>query len=195
MKCLHLSVVAAAVLLLGSGGLQASTISVTVVPSVGSVTAGQTLSAAIDIQGLQGSQSLGAFEFTLSWDSLILGSPVVTFGDPGLGDQLALTVPSITCIGTACGSASNFPLTIGEVSLDPVSVLNGSQADAFTLATVNFKALTSGSTSSLALSNIILADAYGSPLSAVPEPRTDMLILAAGLVGLLIQRRRASAQA
>jgi hypothetical protein len=210
MNRLHLLLIAAAVLLLGATSLCADTISLTVVPNVGSVSGGGTVSAAIEISGLQGDApngpSLGAYEFTLSWNSSILGDPIVTFGDPTLGDELALdSISSITCTGTACGGVSTSDsLTIGELSLDPINVLNGDQAAAFTLATVDFTAVGSGSTASLALSNIVLADAVGNSLSLgpygapseVPEPRTGVVILAAGLAVLFIRhRRRSSARA
>lgn len=207
MKRLHLLVAAPAVLFLGAAGLLANTISLSVVPDLGTVSAGDSVNAAIEISGLQGNApngpSLGAYEFTLSWDSSILGTPIVTFGDPGLGDQLALSVPSIKCTGAACGGvATNSSLTIGEVSLDSVSTLNADQAAAFTLATVDFTALASGSTSSLDLASITLADASGNRLSlgpyggpnVVPEPRMGVLVLIAGLAGFFIrQRRRSSA--
>jgi hypothetical protein len=213
MQRFNLLLILQTILILGAVSLNASSIGsviVSVDPNSTSVATGQTVSAAIDIQGLEGSApngpSLGAYQFLFSYNSAILGDPTVTFGDPSLGDQLALTTTPFTCVGTACGASSNFPLELGEVSFDPSSVLNAGQAASFTLATISFTALGTG-TSDLSLSDVILSDENGRALTAgivdssvnvssTPEPRTGILLpLAMGLAALFLRRRWSAAHA
>ena len=213
MKRLNLLLIFQTILFLGAVNLNATplgSIILSVDPNSTSVATGQTVSAAIDIQGLEGNApngpSLGGYEFLFSYNPAILGDPTVTFGDPSLGDQLALTTTPFTCVGTACGASSNIPLELGEVSFDPASVLNAGQASAFTLATISFTAL-AGGTSDLSLSDVILSDANGRALSAgivnssvnvssAPEPKTGILLpLAMGLAGLFLRRRWSAAHA
>jgi len=201
-----------ATMLLGVASLHASTISMSVIPSLTSVTTGEVVSVAVNIQGLQSNApngpSLGAYEFSLGYDSGLLTTPIVSFGDPSLGDQLALSFPSITCVGLACGGTT-FPLTVAEVSLDPISTLNSMQAPAFTLATINFTALGAGTLAPFSLSNVTLSDATGSALtlgtsgqgtgtggglSPVPEPSTALLLpIAMGIIALFFRRRAGTA--
>jgi hypothetical protein len=216
MKRFSLLLVVEAALLLGAANLNAGSIVLSADPSSSSVNVGGTVSVQVEIQGLQADSpngpSLGGYDFLLGYNPAVLGDPVISFGDPILGDQLALEVPSITCIGTACGASSNFPIEIGEVSLDTVTELNSSQASAFTLATITFTALGTG-TSPLDLGGVTLADENGRALTlggtddssvtvakaitaATPEPRTGILLpFAAGLAGLLLRRRWSSARA
>ena len=208
MKRFNLLVLEAAVLL-GAVNLNASSIVLSAQPDNTTVGLNGTLKVSFNIQGLEGNApngpSLGGFDFFFGYDSSILANPIVSFGDPILGDQLALTVPSITCVGTACGAPNNLPLELFEVSLDPAAALEASQHSAFTLATISFKAVGLG-TSLLTLSNVTLSDENGSLLSdqivnssvkvsaATPEPHMGILLpLAAGLACLLFRRRRTSA--
>lgn len=213
MKRFNLLFILEAALLLGAVNLNANSIVLSVVPSSTTVNVNGTVSAAIQISGLEANApngpALGAFDFLFGYNPLFLGNPVVTFGDPGLGDQLALTVSPFTCIGTLCGAPSNFPIELAEVSLDSIAELNSAQASSFTLATISFKALAAG-TSPLDLGGVILSDASGNALSLdkimnssvtvgtslpTPEPRTDALLLAVGLGGLFLRRRWLSARA
>jgi hypothetical protein len=210
MKRFNLLVLEAAVLL-GAVNLNASSIVLSAQPDNTTVALNGTLKVSFNIQGLEGNAphgpALGGFDFFFGYDSSILANPTVSFGDPILGDQLALTVPSITCVGTACGAPTNLPLELFEVSLDPAAALEASQHSAFTLATISFKAVGLG-TSFLTLSNVTLSDENGgllsdqivnssvnvSRLAAAPEPRMGILLpLAAGLACLLFRRRWTSA--
>ena len=215
MKHFNLLLILEAAVFLGAVNLNAGSIILSADPSSSSVNVGGTVTVQVEIQGLQSDSpngpSLGGYDFLFGYNPAILGDPVISFGDPILGDQLALEVPSITCIGTACGAASNFPLDIGEVSLDSPSVLNADQASAFTLATITFTALGTGTTP-LDLGGVLLADENGKALTldaledssvtvnsvataATPEPSTGVLLpLAVGLAGLLLRRRWSTAR-
>lgn len=211
MKRFNLLLVFETALLLGAVNLKADSVVLTVVPGSSTVNVGSKVSVQVEISGLQGDApngpSLGGYEFLFSYNSADLGDPVVTFGDPILGDELALdSTPSITCIGTACGASTDFPLEIGEVSLNSIAQLNGGQAADFTLATITFTALSKG-TSSLDLSDVTLADENGNALAlgetvdssiivgSTPEPRAGVLLLAAGLIAIFARRRWSAARA
>jgi hypothetical protein len=149
---------------------------------------------------------LAAYELAITYNSLVLADPVVTFGDPVLGDQLALTFPSFKCVGPACG-LSSMPLQMFEVSFDSSSTLNTSQPGAFDLATVHFASVGAG-LSPITLSQILLVDSGGNDLSQsheinisntsitvspvlqgqVPEPGS-LLLFASTLVAVAALRR------
>lgn len=197
----HLLLLQTAVLF-GAVNLFAGSITLSVLSSSSEVVANQDVTATIEIQGLQSGSNgpaLGAYDFLLNYNSALLTDPVVTFGDPVLGDELASAYPSLTCVGTNCGAATGYPLEIGEVSLEPAALLESSEPSAFTLATVTFKADASGAVD-FSLSDVTLSDANGNALTvgstATPEPRTGILIPAAmALGGLLLRRRWSQARA
>jgi hypothetical protein len=189
-------------LLLGSVGLNADPL----ILSIESTSTGSVVTGTVEIQGLQGNApdgpTLGAFDFMVGYDPAVLGDPVVTFGDPVLGDQLALSVPSITCTGLDCGASATLPLEIAEISLDPDTVLNAGQASAFTLVSFSLNVLGAGD-ETLKLTDVTLSDeegnllvpdsiigSTGSAMGSTPEPRTGILLpLAAALVGVFVRRR------
>jgi hypothetical protein len=137
--------------------------------------------------------SLSTFDLDLTFDDAILSFTGATFGDPVLGDQLDLTgIGPLNGVTPAAGVVNLF-----ELSLDPASDLDDSQAGAFVLATLTFGALSPG-LSALGLSTVALGDADGNSLIAnvvagsisvqgvnavVAEPASFALLLA-GLAGL-----------
>lgn len=144
--------------------------------------------------------SLGVFDVDILFDPVFLAFNNATFGDPLLGDQLDLF---------GLGSSSwaipdSDTVNLYELSFDEIDDLNGLQADSFTLATLTFDVVTSGSTT-LTIGQInALGDAEGKSLSdnysvvvsspssvevirnvmEVPLPST-VLLLAPGLLWLL----------
>ena len=195
-------------LLLGasaSTALIADPINLSIEPATQSIFLGDSVDVAISISGLgnHAAPSLAAYELAIGYNPFVLANPVVTFGDPVLGDQLALTFPDLHCIGPACG-LSSMPLGIIELSFDSSDTVDTAQLGAFTLVTVSFDGIGAG-LSPIALSDIILVDSAGNDLSQsnlidvssssvtvlgpepVPEPGT-LLLLACTLVGLLALR-------
>ena len=183
-------------------------VTISVIPNTNLAAIGDIITADVAISGLPGDgngPSLGAYDLDFTFNPAVLGDLTIAFGDPNIGDQLALTTPAFTCIGVFCGAASNFPVEIAEVSLDPDTTLNALQPPSFTLATFTFHALAAGG-SRLLVSNLTLGDQDGNLLSfdsilnsgvqvvsvATPEPNTSSA-LALGLAGIacLAARRRA----
>jgi hypothetical protein len=159
---------AAVLLAAASARLVADPIILSIAPATETVSEGSIVSIAIDISGLRtdAAPALGAFDLEIGYDSSVLTDPTVTFGDPILGDQLALTVGSIHCTGlnASCG-LSSMPIEIFELSLGSPATLESSQAGAFTLATITFDAISAGS-SPINLENVTLADPFGDDLNA-----------------------------
>lgn len=158
-------------------------------PLQSSVTFGSTVGVELRIGGLDDAIALSAFDVQIFFDPAVLAYVDSAFGDQldlfGLGDVR----------GAETGDAS---LNVWEISLDsPGDLLNG-QADAFTLATLNFQAVGKGF-SALTLSLNAMADADGNSLpaqlgeagvsvSAVPLPAVGYSLVA--LLGLPLAGRR-----
>lgn len=125
---------------------------------------GQPAQIALKISDLvaNSAPSLGSFDLKINFDPSILSFNSVSFGDPILGDQLDLEG-----LGSTSGfsSLSNSIVNVFEVSVDQPNTLNLLQADSFILATLTFNSLGIG-ISPLTISNIILGDADGAPLTA-----------------------------
>ncbi|MGZ8239171.1 MAG: PEP-CTERM sorting domain-containing protein [Methylobacter sp.] len=126
----------------------------------------------------------------------ILSLGGVIFGDPSLGDQLALGQSAESFFTPRDGSVN-----LVELSFDTVADLSTLQADSFTLATLSFNALTAG-VSPLNISLNAIGDANGDPLpietitagsvtveananGSVPEPATWLLVS----LGVLVMNR------
>jgi hypothetical protein len=175
------------------GALMADTISLTLLPSSEAVTAGQTVNVDVRISGLGNPPSVGAFDLGIGFNPTLLGPAVIPaiFG-PFLGD------PSIP---TALTAFTLFPgaVEFAEVSLLAASELDSLQAmegGSFTLGTLSFTALNSG-TASFALSAGVVDDAFGNKLFAVPEPSAATVLgpVLFGIIGLTARKQASSAGA
>jgi hypothetical protein len=190
---------AVAVLLAGLTGLPATdaeALTIALEPSAQTVAVGDSFDVKLTLSGLPAgaAPSLGVYDIDVLFDTSILSLSGVTFGDPVLGDQLALVFGSIT-------SATPIPVGVNlfELSLDTVAVLSTLQAGSFTLATLSFDAISLG-TSALTPSIIGLGNQLGNPLvadevvgasaTAVPEPSSAILFLAGALAVHRHLRRR-----
>ena len=167
-----------------SFGLSADTITLSVIPSSETVSLGQMISIGVDIAGLGNPPSVGAFDLTVLYDSALVSFGGVTFG-PLLGDTSMEALTS--------SNASPGVVEFAEVSLLAPAQLDGLQSPGFTLATLSFEGLGSG-TASFSLAGGVVDDAFGNKLEAVPEPGT-LFLLGSFLVGcgLAGGRKRAGA--
>lgn len=149
---------------LGLGALEASAIELTLEPASAVVNSGSGMDVAIVIRGLGSgvAPSLGAFDLNVSYDVGILAFTSVTWGDPILGNQLGLILGSAD--GLALNAAAGV-VNLFSISLESTLDLETFQADAFTLGSLHFAALSPG-VSSLTLSDVILGDAIGDALVA-----------------------------
>ncbi len=191
------------VLLLGAAPAQAILLAFT--PSSQTVATGSPATVSLSIAGLAGSATaLGGFDLDLSFNPAILSLRGVSFGDPGLGDQLDLGGFSSVICSPGYDSSAFCPadLTGGmvnllELSLNAPDVLNAFQADSFVLATFLFDTLSPGQ-STLSVDRLVLADANGALLiadiqagsitvsatNAIPAPSSLSLLM----VGMVILR-------
>ncbi len=170
-------------------------------PADQSVELGTPVSINVRISGLgSGSApSLGAFDFNLGFDPAVLAFTSISFGDPVLGDQLGPLLGSITgsSVDAVTGSVNQF-----GVSLDLPSDLNALQADTFVLTSLTFSSVGVGATP-LIISDLVLGDAEGAPLSAqiingsarvtktvvVPEVGSTAVLMIAGFAAISAMRR------
>jgi len=175
----------------------ATPITISVLPAMGQVFVGDTVSVALEIAGLGDdgtAPSVSAFHLDLAFNRDVLRLENVVFGDPGLGNQLDLAgLGTVQMVDTSTLGRVN----LFELSFDSPLDLDGLQASSFIMATMTFSAVAVGG-SPLNLNVLSLADSAGSPLTAtamdsvvlskVPEPTTVMLT-SIGLLGLLTIRR------
>jgi hypothetical protein len=190
--------VLASLLFLSSLPLPAAVL-ISVTPQSQIVPTGTTAQVQLRISGLglDVPPSLGAFDLNIAFNPALISFTSLSFGDPGLGDQLDLS-------GT--GSISGFDVVGGlleffEISLDPAAVLDSQQANTFVLATLRFQAIAPGSTS-LAPTLNSSSDSQGLSLDTVlqngsinvvlaPEPgRIGLFSLAGATMALLASRRK-----
>ena len=174
-----------AILALCQGTAQA--ISLNLVPSPQNAFLGNAIDVAVTISELGDglAPSLSVYDLDISFNDTILDFSNATFGDPVLGNQLdlsgfgdmKLSVPSADVV------------QIVQVSFNSPGDLDTLQADSFTLATLTFDTIATG-TSPLNLSITHLGDSLGNPLPAnvgsssvtvsnrpitVPEPSFNLL--------------------
>ena len=135
----------------------------------------------------------------LNFDPAILAFNNITFGDPGLGDQLDLFG-----LGSLSSSDNTTPgvINLYELSFDLPSDIDTLQAGSFTLASLTFDTFAPG-TSPLNMSINSLGDAWGDPIvldtlnngsvtvaaAPVPEPSTYLLLFS-GLIGIVGIKRK-----
>ena len=192
-RCSRSLIVVAVVLFLSASTSEGATISFAVTPQSAP---GANLEIAVQIAGLGAgtSPSVGTFDLDVNFDAAMLAPIGVIFGDPILGDQLDFSGFGIKASFEGSGFVNLF-----ELSLDTEAELNALQASTFTLATLTFQPLATGS-SLLTTTLFALGDAVGDPLGAqlidsnvdvtvVPEP-TSLILVGTGAVSLLIARRR-----
>lgn len=166
-------------------------------PAGQTVAIGSPVQVALRITGLGvgAAPSLSVFDLDVSYDPAVLQFDSLSFGDPGLGDQLDLSGFGTSTVldGATPGVVNHL-----ELSFDSEATLNGTQADAFTLSVFTFTALAQGVTT-LGLTINALGDAAGDPLAAsvvdggvsvVPEPGPTALVFAVGTCLWLAVRRR-----
>lgn len=135
--------------------------SLEIIPAAQSVEQGDLVEIKVAISELGDftPPSLGAFDVDVSFDPNLLAFGSVTFGDPILGDQLDLFgLGSLTGVIPGVGTVN-----LAELSFDLPADLDSLQAGSFTLATLSFNTLATGTTS-LGISVNDLADSLGSAL-------------------------------
>lgn len=189
-----------------SSPVQALTISVESAAS--EVELGDTIGIAINVSDL-GSflpPSLGAYEFGLTYDPAILGFTGNTSFTHYLGDPDPFAFETDISVAETVSGRIDFSV----VSFLLPTELDLIQPDSFTLATVELSGLALGN-SSLALSDLVLTDAFGltlpgvvqqsgalqvspsGPSGSVPVPATLLLLFT--LLPLLGRREGTLAQA
>ncbi|MFQ5635381.1 MAG: cohesin domain-containing protein, partial [Gammaproteobacteria bacterium] len=143
------------------GSAQAATLQFS--PASRTIAPGASADVAIVVSGLGAgaAPSLGAYDFNVTYDAGILSLGAITFGDPSLGSQLALSTPSFRQTDTAVAGIAR----LVEVSLDSISIVDAQQAGQFTLAVLSFDALTPG-VSSLGFDTVTIGDAAANALPA-----------------------------
>jgi hypothetical protein len=194
MRALHLGGFAIILCAAGFQTARASTLSL--VPEEPSVNVGDSVAVDLDISGLSSGTAVGAFDITVDYSSLFTLNNV-EFGDPTLGDQLALLgISSLT--DTIPGANSE---ELIEVSFNSVATLDSLQASDFTLAVLNFTAESAG-TGSFTLGSTTLSDASGHSLgysvsnasiganSVAPEPSTLVPLVGMMAVMIALMRKR-----
>lgn len=130
-----------------------------VVPSNTSPGPGESLTVDVVISGLGNlaPPSLGAFDLVLTFDPAVLAHTGTTVGT-ALGDEAAAEA----LVGIVPGAGD---VNVFEVSLLSPAQLSGSQPDGFTLFTVSFDAVASGSTTLGLTPTAPPGDENGRPLS------------------------------
>jgi hypothetical protein len=142
---------------LAAGTLCHASIILSVSPASQSVTLGSPVSFDVNISGLGNGTALGTYDINLGFDPTLLSYSSIVFGNQvdisGLGDIQSVTPGTGT-------------VDVFELSLDSPSDLNSLQASSFTLATLTFDTLATGTNSPLTLSVNALGDAVGNSINA-----------------------------
>ncbi|HUE11373.1 MAG TPA: hypothetical protein VMQ54_10570 [Steroidobacteraceae bacterium] len=147
--------------------------------SIGSetISASGVATVALDISGLTpGTTALSTFDVNVGFNSSVVNFASAAYGDPILGDQLNFNGLAFQATAPGVGTTELF-----ELSLDDPSTLLSSQPASFTLATLTFDAVGTG-TSALGLSVNALGDQNGNSLSATLQNGSITVTGAAGQV-------------
>ncbi|MEE9423897.1 MAG: autotransporter domain-containing protein [Methylococcales bacterium] len=133
-------------------------------PSTANVTSGSPFSVDLRISDIDNNTAIGDYDFDINFSSSVLS---IGEGDVTFGNQLQQSgVASLQSV-----NIENGQLNISEVSLNDRGVLNASQGDEFTVATLNFTADAPG-VSQLGVSVNALGNQTGSPVDSVVSPAT-----------------------
>jgi len=187
----------------------ARAMTIEIVPSAASVEVGDSFSIDLVVSGLGASSapSIGAYDLIVGYSDAVLAATSVSFGDPGLGNQLNLAgFGTFTDIATGTSSGHQ---AVFELSFDSAGDLDSLQASSFVLASIQFDAITAGSSgldweffnlsdasANRLDANFIAAsirvDEPGSAVNPIPEP-TAAVVFAVGMtvVGARVRTRRA----
>ncbi|MDQ2696515.1 MAG: cohesin domain-containing protein [Pseudomonadota bacterium] len=159
-------------------------ITLNLLPSAATVTAGDMIDVDVLVSGLGAGAppSVGAFDLDVAFDPVIFTPVDVVFG-PFLGDPLLLE--ALTDFSFAVAGIVDF----AEVSLLSAAALDALQPASFVLATLSFAAQADGSGAFRLVGDRRVDDPFGNKL-AVPVPVAAAL-LGAGLLALAGVRRRA----
>ena len=154
------------------------------------VQTGNSISFDVIMSGLgtDSAPSLGSYDLDVGFDTSHIVFSDAAFGDPVIGNQLDLFDFGINESGNALNPAG--ALNIYEISLDSIDDLNDFQADVFTLATLTFNVLKSGSSQLSfvihdlgdAEGNVLAADLSTATITTVPVPAAFWLMFS-GLIG------------
>ncbi|WP_039912430.1 hypothetical protein [Cellvibrio mixtus] len=196
MKQLRKFLVSLAVLF----SVDASAISIDLIADHSSVVTGGTVVVQAKISGLDdnAAPSLGVYDLDFNFDSRLFSFKNLIWGDSDKGNQLDLNgFGSFQSAGSSTGSINLF-----ELSFDDADSLNTWQAGGFTLFTLVFDAIATG-TGNFFLGINSLGDADANALRAsagntqvvvgsvpVSEPSTWLLLL--GALSVLMLRARAA---
>lgn len=127
------------------------------------ITVGNLVSFDVNISGLGNgvAPSISTYDLDFLFDTGILQYQSTVFGDSTLGNQLDLfNLGSIQSVQESIGTINLF-----ELSLDTTADLIDIQADSFTLFSINFDAISIG-TSGVSTAINSLGDQSGDPLTA-----------------------------
>jgi hypothetical protein len=161
-----------------AAGVAGASIIWQILPPSTAIVAGQSVTVAAQISGkpVGTAPSIGSFDFDVSFNPALLTPSAVTFG-PFLGTP-----------GTEALTDFNFLpglVDFASVSLLSPDQLNTLQPASFTLASLTFVAIGSG-TASFSFADAIVDDAFG---VKIPEPGAGAL-LTVGLIGLAMGATR-----
>jgi uncharacterized protein (TIGR03382 family) len=157
----------------------------------GSFSAGSSASFDLVISGLNSTQQVGAFDFSLSWDPAVLALTGSAF-------DVFLDGPSLSLQSATAGSGT---INLAETSFGPLAAQTG--LSSFRLASVTFSGISPG-TSSLAFTPGVFSDGLGellgvdyrgsrttvTPRISVSEPGAFSLFAVAALALAWSTRRR-----
>lgn len=170
------------------------------VPSSNNLNLGDAVQVDLRIGELNPGEALGVYDLNINYDSSRLSLTSINWGDSLLGNQLDLMG-----FGSWQESSEAAPgqLNLFELSFDEGDWLNDFQASSFTLFSLIFTSIDSGSALISAQVNS-LGDAWGESLSSnslvqsqltiappvtVPEPSGLLILLGIAAVALLRRRK------